>query len=79
MNGPDHYKAAEELLARDHSYTIQGHGDGRYGTPGPSERDIAMAQAHATLALAAATAAKSDAMAAKPRMDAAHAWREVIQ
>ena len=47
MTGPEHYQAAEELLSglwadRDQS------GESR-------DRDIACAQAHATLALAAAT------------------------
>jgi hypothetical protein len=60
MTGPEHYKEAERLLseatARDPHYVPPG---GDPGVPlGPPQRDqmIALAQVHATLALAAATA-----------------------
>ena len=50
MTGPDHYRRAEELAAEAHR--LLGQGDGR-ATAGVW---AAVAQAHAALALAAATA-----------------------
>lgn len=47
MTGPEHYREAERLLAGPTDY-IQDIGE--------AERDVARATAHATLALAAATA-----------------------
>lgn len=56
MTGPEHYRKAERLLAE--SQTIL-----RPNDEGPCEADrtIAEAQVHATLALAAATAAQDTA------------------
>lgn len=53
MTGPEHYKAAEELLQRDRQVPMDGV---TYVVPGPSELDLAEAQVHATLALVAAMA-----------------------
>ena len=49
MTGPDHYRKAEELTATAHDYL--GQGDGQSAAVW-----AAVAQIHATLALAAATA-----------------------
>jgi hypothetical protein len=51
MNGPQHYREAEWLLERAHHFT---YGDGADPVVGAAL--AAEAQAHATLALAAATA-----------------------
>jgi hypothetical protein len=48
MTGPDHYRVAEKLLDR--------YGDGEKRSHAEMTEIIAMAQVHATLALAAATA-----------------------
>lgn len=63
MTGPDHYRQAEELTAKAHDYLGQGEGQS-------AAVWAAVAQIHATLALAAATA---------PGMTSAHgrAWRQV--
>jgi hypothetical protein len=58
MTGPEHYREAERLLAGTH---FQIEGEPFYNHP--SERDIAAAQVHATLALAAATATGAAATA----------------
>ena len=50
MTGPDHYRRAEELAAEAHNYL--GQGDGQV----TAAVWAAVAQVHATLALAAATA-----------------------
>lgn len=70
MNGIDHYRKAERLLAGTH-FKIEGE---PFHNP-PSERDVAQAQVHATLALAAATALNDS----EPGMPVAdfRAWREV--
>ena len=47
MTGPEHYREAERLLAEDVDYS----------TPDDTALVLAHAQVHATLALAAATAA----------------------
>lgn len=57
MNGPDHYRAAERLLAG----TPKTNADRERGIEGndpwpPTEMELRAAQVHATLALAAATA-----------------------
>lgn len=75
MTGPEHYNEAERLLAIDHSYEIQGGPPGRFGAAGPSEKEIAAAQVHATLALAAATL---DAAYGEMSVAADEAWSEVI-
>ncbi|MFD6970719.1 hypothetical protein [Streptomyces sp. NPDC059949] len=52
MTGPEHYREAELLLATAHDgndTTFEGHNP-------EADREIAKAQVHATLALAAATA-----------------------
>jgi hypothetical protein len=51
MTGPEHYREAERLLGMAHRFT---YGDGADATVGAAL--AAEAQAHATLALAAATA-----------------------
>lgn len=51
MTGPEHYREAERLLGMAHRYT---YGDGADPVTGAAL--AAEAQAHATLALAAATA-----------------------
>jgi hypothetical protein len=50
MTGPDHYRKAEELTAKAHDYLEQGEGQDSAAVW------AAVAQIHATLALAAATA-----------------------
>jgi hypothetical protein len=50
MTGPDHYRKAEELTAKAHDYLGQGEGQDSAAVW------AAVAQIHATLALAAATA-----------------------
>jgi hypothetical protein len=50
MTGPDHYRKAEELTAKAHEYLGQGEGQDSAAVW------AAVAQIHATLALAAATA-----------------------
>jgi hypothetical protein len=50
MTGPDHYRKAEELTAKAHNYLGQGEGQDSAAVW------AAVAQIHATLALAAATA-----------------------
>ena len=64
MTGPDHYRKAEELTAKAHDYLGQGEGQDSAAVW------AAVAQIHATLALAAATAL--GATAADGR-----AWHEV--
>jgi hypothetical protein len=53
MTGPEHYREAERLIA---NAAALGYGDGDRDTSGI----VAVAQVHATLALAAATALLSD-------------------
>ncbi len=50
MTGPDHYRKAEELAVKAHQYLGQGEGQESAAVW------AAVAQVHATLALAAATA-----------------------
>jgi hypothetical protein len=50
MTGPDHYRKAEELAAKAHEYLGQGEGQQSAAVW------AAVAQIHASLALAAATA-----------------------
>ncbi|RPK76398.1 hypothetical protein EES45_23180 [Streptomyces sp. ADI97-07] len=72
MNGPEHYREAETLLAdADSSKLTTYEGDNP-----EADRTIATAQVHATLALAAATALLDET----PRSDsfaAYRAWQEV--
>lgn len=65
MNGPDHYRRAEELLA---DITND---DGSVGFGDGGEAYVAAAQVHATLALAAATALVANE---DPPPSDAHAW-----
>lgn len=52
VNGPEHYREAEKWLSTSHNHTDSGDvGDARIATHAALQ-----AQAHATLALAAATA-----------------------
>lgn len=54
MNGPQHYREAERLIA---AVTLDGtHPDGSPFIRSDEPQTIALAQVHATLALAAATA-----------------------
>jgi hypothetical protein len=55
MTGPKHYHEAEELLVKAHEYL--GRGDG----PESAAVWAAVAQVHATLALAAASALRTTA------------------
>ena len=63
MTGPDHYRQAEELTAKAHDYLGQGEGQS-------AAVWAAVAQIHATLALAAATALGTTAANGR-------AWTEV--
>jgi hypothetical protein len=56
MTGPEHYREAERRLRG----TRASGGQDRPTTYSPTPDDIAVAQVHATLALAAATALYSD-------------------
>jgi hypothetical protein len=58
MTGPEHYKAAEQLLQPRTTHAIPS-GEPRQSPP--TTDMILQAQAHATLALAAATALQSPA------------------
>ncbi len=53
MTGPDHYRKAEELATKAHNYLGRGEGQDSAAVW------AAVAQVHATLALAAATALES--------------------
>ena len=64
MTGPDHYRKAEELAAKAHEYLGQGDGQASAAIW------TAVAQIHATLALAAATALGTSAADGR-------AWAEV--
>jgi hypothetical protein len=76
MTGPEHYREAESLLAGRHFPADPDTGDSAYTYP-PTAEDIAAAQVHATLALAAATAlsepTRSAPRATIPEWDAWHA------
>lgn len=72
MSGPQHYKTAEVLLA-NLTRTLPSGAD--LYTPDHKARIIAQAQAHATLALTAATA---HAVESRGAGDIAQEWREVI-
>ena len=63
MTGPDHYRKAEELTAKAHDYLGQGEGQS-------ADVWAAVAQIHATRALAAATALGTTAADGR-------AWAEV--
>lgn len=61
MTGPEHYREAEKLLrTTEHFYN----GGQTRSVEGPSERALAKAQVHATLAAAAATIEMALAMQA---------------
>lgn len=66
MTGPEHYREAERLLARRPDF------DGRPDASPPWESDVRIAQVHATLALAAATAVSGPGSGTWPQ------WREVV-
>lgn len=72
--GSDHYRKAEELLA---GRTMPATEDGTktFWVPASAD-DIALAQVHATLALAAATALPTQRMLI---VDTVTAWMEVIE
>lgn len=64
MNGPDHYREAERLLAaarESKETTFEGHNP-------EADREIAAAQVHATLALTAATAMQAAVDGSEPGM-----------
>ncbi|MFB7228474.1 hypothetical protein ACFCY9_12230 [Streptomyces fimicarius] len=63
MTGPEHYRQAEWLVERAHHFT---YGDG--GDPVTGAALAAQAQAHATLALAAATAMQAAVDGSEPGM-----------
>lgn len=77
MTGAEHYKAAEELLkGRPVSQYDRAAGIGpKSGRWEPSRDEIAQAQAHATLAQAAATALCN--VSPEAPMDEYRAWRAV--
>lgn len=52
MTGPEHYREAERLLVHTEQSIVDQFGEGAEA----ARQQLAMAQAHATLALAAATA-----------------------
>ncbi|MDX3019917.1 hypothetical protein [Streptomyces acidiscabies] len=70
MTGPEHYREAERLLAAASASTETTYG----GNNPEADRDIAAAQVHATLALAAATALQGTPTGAMPSTDLT-AWR----
>jgi hypothetical protein len=63
MTGPEHYREAERLLGMAHHFT---YGDG--GDPVAGAALAAEAQAHATLALTAATAMQAAVDGSEPGM-----------
>jgi hypothetical protein len=65
MTGPDHYRKAEELTQKANEYL--GHGDGQES----AAVWAAVAQIHATLALAAATALGTTAVEGRAWADVA--------
>ncbi|HEX6521280.1 MAG TPA: hypothetical protein VF070_14915 [Streptosporangiaceae bacterium] len=67
MTGPDHYRKAEEFAAKAHEYLGQGEGQDSAAVW------AAVAEIHATLALAAATALGTTASDASAWADAAGA------
>jgi hypothetical protein len=69
MTGPDHYRKAEELTAKAHDYL--GREEGQSAAVW-----AAVAQIHATLALAAATALGDDGRG-RPRLDRGR-WHQVL-
>ncbi|MCX3059573.1 hypothetical protein [Streptomyces beihaiensis] len=73
MTGPQHYREAERLAGMAHHFT---YGDG--GDPVTGAALAAEAQAHATLALAAAIAMSSPVDGAEPGMGSPEyaAWYE---
>ncbi|MEW2250423.1 hypothetical protein AB0907_24150 [Streptomyces sp. NPDC006975] len=68
--GPQHYREAERLASMAHRFT---YGDGADPTVGAAL--AAEAQAHATLALAAATALSTPDRSSPPRISR-YAWEE---
>lgn len=81
MNGPEHYQRAEELLERA-SRTRHGHpvdADGMRMSQATRTAMLAAAQAHATLALAAATtAAKAGTVLISPDREAPPSWADAV-
>ena len=65
MTGPDHYRKAEELAAKAHEYLGRGEGQDSAAVW------AAVAQVHATLALAAATALATTGAEGRAWADAA--------
>jgi hypothetical protein len=67
MNGPEHYRMAEQLVAESMS-ELRPHDEGHC----EADRTIAAAQVHALLALAAATALPTGAVGSAARDQWAH-------
>lgn len=65
MNGPEHYRAAENLIDRAHDMADQGY-------PERADFILRRAQVHATLAL---VAAQVEAVASRGPGDLDPAWR----
>lgn len=76
MNGPEHYREAERLVAAS-ARIIQGATANTFGEAAAGSRDVlTAAQVHATLALAAATAMGTTGVPADG--DTALEWRRTI-
>jgi NADPH-dependent ferric siderophore reductase len=84
VNGPWHYREAERLLTpHEGRVELSGHAGYSNTVPGgiepPSDRDIARARVHATLAHAAATALQFhlDLLSHDPQSPGS-AWRPIL-
>lgn len=77
MNGPQHYALSEELLRGSYvPLGVRRPDEPAYGGR-PSAQEVAVAQVHATLALAAATADAGMSWDGSIRNDVE--WREVVK
>ncbi len=74
MNGPDHYREAELLLRPRTKFYNGGQTEAEIM---PSAQEVAVAQAHATLALAAATVDAGMRYDGSIRHE--DQWREVVK
>jgi hypothetical protein len=72
MTGPEHYRRAEELAAEAHRLLGQGDGQATAGVW------AAVAQTHAVLALAAATAVGGSVADGRAWADAAGRWSPAL-
>jgi hypothetical protein len=75
MNGPEHYREAERLIAGT-DFKVEGE---PFHNP-PTERDVAEAQIHATLAQAAATALLAELFATRADINHTYidAWADAV-